>query len=167
MTSELNVNIRTLQSPEEAKDCARLMCQSEPWITLRRSYEEALGIVSDASKEVYVARATDEFVGFLVLSMRDTFAGYVRVLCVVPQCRGKGIGSTLLKFAEQRIFTESPNVFLCVSSFNQDARRLYERLGYELVGELKEYVVRGHSELLMRKSIGPLREFKPSGPIKT
>lgn len=29
-------------------------------------------------------------------------------------------------------------------------------LGYETVGELRDYVVRGESELLMRKSLGPL-----------
>jgi ribosomal protein S18 acetylase RimI-like enzyme len=44
-----------------------------------------------------------------------------------------------------------------VSSFNPRARELYERLGYEFIGELKDYLVRGHSELLMRKTIGPIR----------
>jgi ribosomal protein S18 acetylase RimI-like enzyme len=61
-----------------------------------------------------------------------------------------------MAFAEERIFQEVPNVFLCVSSFNQEAQRFYARLGYEQVGELKDYVVRGHSEFLMRKTIGPL-----------
>ena len=72
----------------------------------------------------------------------------------------RGVGRRLLAFAEERIFRESPNVFLCVSSFNAGARRLYLRLGYELIGELKDYIVRGHSELLMRKTRGPLREFQ-------
>jgi len=71
-----------------------------------------------------------------------------------PQPR---LGRQLIAFAEERIFRESPNVFLCVSSFNSDARRLYERLGYELIGELRDYLVRGSSELLMRKTIGPLQ----------
>ena len=50
---------------------------------------------------------------------------------------------------------------MCVSSFNQDAQRLYLRLGYELVGELKNYIVAGYSESLLRKTIAPLIEFKP------
>jgi RimJ/RimL family protein N-acetyltransferase len=37
------------------------------------------------------------------------------------------------------------------------ARRLYERLGYELIGELRDDLVRGSSELLLRKTIGPLQ----------
>ena len=47
-------------------------------------------------------------------------------------------------------------MFMCVSSFNQDARRLYERLGYHEVGELTNYIVEGHSEILLRKTRGPL-----------
>jgi ribosomal protein S18 acetylase RimI-like enzyme len=61
-------------------------------------------------------------------------------------------------FAVQRILRVAPKVFICVSSFNDRARSLYERLGYEVVGELKDFIVRGHSEWLLRKSIGPLAE---------
>ena len=53
------------------------------------------------------------------------------------------------------------NVFICVSSFNPRARNLYESVGYEVVGELKDYIVAGHSEILLRKTIGPLVGFKP------
>jgi [ribosomal protein S18]-alanine N-acetyltransferase len=48
---------------------------------------------------------------------------------------------------------------MCVSSFNQAAGRLYQRLGYTMIGELTDYIVAGHSEILLRKSIGPLNEF--------
>jgi ribosomal-protein-alanine N-acetyltransferase len=51
---------------------------------------------------------------------------------------------------------------MCVSSFNQHAQRLYAQLGYERVGELKNYVISRHSEILLRKTIAPLTEFKPS-----
>jgi [ribosomal protein S18]-alanine N-acetyltransferase len=46
-----------------------------------------------------------------------------------------------------------------VSSFNQGARRLYERLGYNVVGELTDYIVEGHSEILLRKTVGPMATF--------
>lgn len=58
---------------------------------------------------------------------------------------------------------ESPSVFLCVSSFNAGAQGLYRRLGYTVVGELTDYLVRGHGEVLMRKSRGPWSEFRPAG----
>ena len=69
-------------------------------------------------------------------------------------------------FAEQRILQVSPNVFMCVSSFNQSARRLYERLGYEVIGELTDYIVQGHSEFLLRKTLGPLTGFAAQAPAK-
>ena len=65
-----------------------------------------------------------------------------------------------MRFAEERIFRDSPNVFLCVSSFNTRAKALYERLGYELVGELKDYIVKGYSEYVFRKTVGPIRDFR-------
>lgn len=65
-----------------------------------------------------------------------------------------------MEFAEQRIFRDSPNVFICVSSFNDAARRLYERLGYQKVGELRDLIVPGASEHLMRKTTGAWSTFR-------
>ena len=65
-----------------------------------------------------------------------------------------------MAFAEKRIFSETPNVFVCVSSFNKGAQRFYERLGYEVIGELRDYIISGHSEILLRKTIAPLTDFK-------
>jgi ribosomal protein S18 acetylase RimI-like enzyme len=94
--------------------------------------------------------------GFIIVMTHGALLGYIRILCVDPNTRGRGLGSRLIAFAEERIFREWPNAFLFVSSFNPRARALYERLGYEVVGELKDYIVRGASEILMRKTIGPL-----------
>ncbi|MDH4196010.1 MAG: GNAT family N-acetyltransferase [Candidatus Aminicenantes bacterium] len=138
------------------------MSSQEPWLTLQRDFEESVEILSDPARESYLAMIEDRVVGFLILSLKGGFVGYLQTICVAPEWRKQGIGRRLVGFAEDRIFREAPNVFLCVSSFNPDARRLYERLGYEFVGELEDYIVRGHSELLFRKTIGPLREFKKS-----
>jgi len=157
------VSIHPLQTAEEARACARIMATSEPWLTLRRSFDDCLRLVSDPAKEVYVAYARSALVGFVILHLRGPFNGYLQTIAVFPESRRQGIGQTLIRFAEQRIFRESPNVFLCVSSFNADARKLYARLGYDQVGELKDYLVEGYSEILMRKTLGPWAEFTP-GP---
>jgi ribosomal protein S18 acetylase RimI-like enzyme len=137
------------------------MAASEPWITLGRGYEDSLRVLRDATREVYVARRDGLPVGFVILNLKGAFVGYVQTICVAPEARGQGFGTRILAFAEERIFRDHPNVFLCVSSFNRDARRLYERLGYEPVGELRDYIVTGHSEVLMRKTTGPLRDLAP------
>lgn len=139
------------------------MAASEPWLTLGRGLEASRKILSDDRKERSVALVGGERAGFLVLNMAGAFAGYIQTVCVAPQFRGRSVGTALMRFAEDRVFRDSPNLFLCVSSFNQGARRLYERLGFILVGELTDYLVAGHSELLMRKSIGPLDGFVRRG----
>jgi [ribosomal protein S18]-alanine N-acetyltransferase len=116
-----------------------------------------------------VARDESGLAGFLILCMTGAFVGYIQTICIAPTRRGQGLGSRLVEFAEQRILQVSPNVFMCVSSFNLDAKRLYERLGYKVVGELTDYIVRGHSEFLLRKTLGPLTGFSsktPAGPAK-
>lgn len=148
--------IRRLAGRAEAEACARLMASSEPWITLRRDYDAALAIFTDPGRESYGAFDGGGLAGFLVLVMHGAFTGYIQSVCVAPARRGQGLGRELMAFAERRILHETPNVFLCVSSFNPGARRLYERLGYEVVGELRDYIVPGHSEILMRKTTGPL-----------
>lgn len=85
--------------------------------------------------------------------------GYIQAVCIHPDHRGQGLGTRLVGFAEARILRESPNVFLCVSSFNRDAQRLYQRLDYKVIGELTRYIVPGHSEILLRKTTGPLTTF--------
>lgn len=135
------------------------MAASEPWLTLKRGAAESLRIVSDPSREVHLAWRDAERLGFLILNMRGAFVGYLQTICVAPEARGAGVGSEMLRWTEERVFRSTPNLFLCVSSFNPGARRLYERLGFETVGVLKDYLVAGHDEILMRKTRGPLLGF--------
>lgn len=148
--------IRPLATREEAEACARMMAATEPWITLRRDYGACLGVVLDETRERYVAYRGDRLAGLLVLNVKGAFVGYIQTVCAAEEFRGTGVGTGLVAFAEERIFREFKNAFICVSDFNHGARRLYERLGFRLVGELTDYVVAGHSELLLRKTKGPL-----------
>jgi ribosomal-protein-alanine N-acetyltransferase len=157
---EISPEIKRLQRADEAQQCAKLMAASEPWITLRRTYDNSLRMLTDPSREVYVALIKDKVVGFIVLIMSGALVGYIQTVGVVPEWRNEGIGSKLLKFAEELIFSKAPNAFMCVSSFNKKAQELYKRLGYETIGELKDYIVPGHSEILLRKTIAPITEFK-------
>jgi ribosomal protein S18 acetylase RimI-like enzyme len=151
--------IHSLASEAEAEACARMMVTSDPWKTLGATYEHCLTVIRAPQQEVYVA-ADAEPAGFIIVIMTGAFTGYIRIVCVAAEHRGSGLGTALIRFAEERIFRDSPNVFLCVSSFNTRARALYERLGYEAVGELKDYLVRGASEILMRKTVGPILEAR-------
>ena len=160
--------VRHLETDGDADACARIMASSEPWMTLGRDHAASLETVRDPTREVFVATSEGDpqVLGFLILSMRGAFVGYIQSVAVRDDWRGRGLGTALIAFAESRIFAETPNAFICVSSFNARARALYARLGYETIGELRDYIVRGHSEWLLRKSIAPLADWTSSrGPL--
>jgi [ribosomal protein S18]-alanine N-acetyltransferase len=143
----------------ECHACATLMSGTDPWLRFGTKFDTCLATVSDPTKELYGAYTDDVLVGFLLLDMRGLLRGYIQTLCVSSEARGQGSGTLLLAAVEERIHRDSPNVFMCVSSFNTGARRLYERLGYEVVGTLTDYVVAGHDELLLRKATVPWSQF--------
>ena len=138
------------------------MTSSEPWITLSIPFEVARTALSDPAREVSAVRDDRGIAGFIVVDMRGLVSGYIQIVCVRPDCRGQGLGSLLIRWAEKRISRDSPNVFICVSSFNTSARRLYERLGFEPVAVLRNLIVSGHDEILLRKTHGSWADFRRS-----
>ena len=153
-------DVQELRRVEEAPECAALMASTEPWLTLGLRQDLALVSLKDEAKEAYAVRDASGIAGFVVLDMRGLVSGYIGILCVRPDCRSRGVGSLLIRWAENRIFRNSPNAFICVSSFNTGARRLYERLGFEQVGLLRDFIVVGHDELLLRKTRGAWSDFR-------
>ena len=151
------IDVRAMQSTGDAEWAAKVMSGSEPWLTLATGYERSLALLANGSRERYLAEVSGKRAGFLMVSMQGAFVGYVQLLGVAAEFRGRGVGKALIEFAERRIFRETPNVFICVSDFNRDAQRFYARMGYERVGELRDFIVAGYSELLLRKTIGPIR----------
>ena len=154
-----SITARRLASREDEEWCARLMSTSDPWRAIGRDYDASLSVIRDPTAEVHIAEEGGSRVGFISLSLVGLLNGYIRSIAVAPSHRDRGIGSQLIAIAEARIFEGSPNAFLCVTSFNTRARSLYERLGYRYVGELSDFMVRGASELLYRKTRGPWSEF--------
>ncbi len=153
------IDIRPPQTPDELIAGAQMMSSTEPWITLQRDYAQAYQSLTHPDKEIYMAVLNDQLVGLIVLNMHGVLVGYIQSICVAAKWRSQGIGTALLIHAEQRILRDSPNIFLLVSSFNQAAYRLYERCGYQQIGEIPDFIVRGSSEIIMRKTIAPLAEY--------
>ena len=158
---DLALTIRPLRDAAEARYCAGFIVASDPWVTLGLTFEQATQRLTDPTREVHVATVEEEIAGVLILFLDGVLKGYIQTIAVHPEWRAHGIGTRMMEFAEQRIFQLSPNVFLCVSSFNANAQKFYAQLGYQRVGELTDFVVKGSSELLMRKTRGPLLNFKP------
>lgn len=153
------LKLEHLQGHEDVSACAQIMASSEPWITLQRTHDALLPVISDPAKEVHLVRDAQGIAAFIILDMRGPMAGYIQTIAVRADRRSTGLGAALLSAVEMRVYERTPNVFLCVSSFNERAQKFYERMGYERIGLWRQYVVASADEVLMRKSIGPLRTF--------
>ena len=144
-------------APADYEWCARLMAASEPWITLRRDLEACRIVLARPGAELFVGSDPKSkacsLLGFILVAPYG-FAGspYLASIAVAPEARGQSVGSQLMAFAEKR-FADRGHLFLLVSSFNQRAQHFYRQCGYQFVGELKDYIVPGHSELIFHKRL--------------
>ena len=135
---------------------AHLMSGSDPWVTLRRGFEDCKKACTDESCLLFIARLEGQPCGFILLHPRGVAGSpYIRSVAVAAGYRDRGIGRLLVEFAENLFRDKARFIFLCVSSFNTRARALYERLGYAAAGELVDYVIDGASEILMSKRLVP------------
>ena len=90
---------------------------------------------------------------------------YISNLAVYPEYQGKGLGTRLLRMAEDkaREFGAS-RIVLDVEAGNKDAIRLYKKIGYTVATELREIGV-GKERLRFLRMIKLLapRAFRSSG----
>lgn len=139
---------------------AAMMVQTDPWITLGFDYAACRKAFDGPCKEVFIIETANGLAGFAILQVCGTFNGYIQTICMAASERNKGLGKVLLAFCEKRILLNSPNIFICVSSFNEGAKRLYLSLGFETVGLLKNFIKEGFDEWLLRKSAGARMGYK-------
>jgi ribosomal protein S18 acetylase RimI-like enzyme len=158
--SELGISINKTSDSTDLTWCAQLMAGNEPWLTLKRDLDKCQCLLQDPLSEVYLLTDGTERVGFVMIKMKGAFCGYLQTIAIDTPYRRKGIGEAAIGYIEAIIFTTYSNVFMCVSSFNHRAQELYQRLGYETVGIFKDLVEKGHDEILLRKTIGPMNAFR-------
>ena len=141
--------------------CRRLILGSEPWITLQYDDTDVQAIVrSVPSANLLVAQVEECTVGFALSAPGVLLGEYLKNLVVDPALQTQRIGRRLMAELERRAFQRWPNVYLCVSDFNRSARQFYQRLGYEEVGVLRDLLLPGKGEVLMRKSVAAWTPFK-------
>jgi len=96
-----------------------------------------------------------QMVGFIAGDVRRMEGvAWIATVAVLPEYRGRGIGSALLKACEKKISVN--RVRLCVRTSNDVAIRLYDKFGYVKVGEWTRYYQDGESALVMEKKLPAL-----------
>jgi len=148
--------IRPPKNDEEIAAAVAILAGSDPWMTLGMKAGEIKKRFYDPMLESFVVLHGREVIGTATIQMKGACTGYIKSLAVKEGWRNQRTGSRLMDFLEEKIFSVLPNVFLCVSSFNGEAKRFYMKRGYEEIGVLKDFTVKGYDEIFMRKTTGPL-----------
>ena len=104
-----------------------------------------------ADSRCIVAIEQDSVIGFLAFE-QVLDEGSIIEVAVAPDCRRKGIAKALITQAIQSA-DGSAAVFLEVRESNAPAVSLYEALGFEQIGERKDYYDRPkENAIIMRKN---------------
>ena len=83
-----------------------------------------------------------EIVGFTVI-LENPPDAEIHNLFICNELRGRGLGKILFKQAIQMLSAEVENLYLEVSEDNNIAIALYKSLGFEEIGERKNYYRKG------------------------
>lgn len=163
----MNPKIRRTSSLSDVALCAHLMASSPPWNELFFTEERCLENLSDPSLELHIAEFDGGFVGFMATRATGMEGEpLLEYICVKPQYRSRGVGTRMLEHAEEILFPDANNIYLFVSDINPRAIALYKKIGYEQVGELKNYNLWGQTEYIYRKFRRPRQEqFVPQGSL--
>lgn len=146
--------------------CAAIMSGLPLWreygVTFREARDTFAAALGGAA-QVEVADDGGRILGFVEYLVRGTLghSGYVWAIGVAADAQERGVGGRLMDAAEASIFKAGPNVFLLVNASNAGAQRFYERRGYRRIGEITDYVRPGLTEILYRKTQGPIRADRP------
>ena len=119
----------------------------QPWA--RASFQSAL---DDKQRSVFLVAQSEEIVAFgLAWSVGEE--AEIATLAVAPEARGQGLGEAILHALLERLAMRGVrDVFLEVRPSNEQARKLYQRLGFTLVGERANYYADGESALVLKKT---------------
>ncbi len=151
----MTMRIRKLEK-SDIDSVARIVAETELWQKYGLNFKKARvrfekGLQRGA--DIYIAEIENEIVGFIWYVPDGAFdrSGYIELIGVGKNFRGKGVGQKLMKFVENLFSPES--IFLLVSDFNEKAQKFYSHLGYKKVGEIEDYVVEGITEFIFYKKV--------------
>jgi diamine N-acetyltransferase len=140
---------------EQAQQVAEMLAASEPWLSLNFSAASLAGYLrrEDAALHRYLVSVDGKVAGIICVRHPWLRGPYIELLGVSPNQRGKGIGKQVLAWVEAEARRESKNLWVLTSSFNHQAQKFYQSLGFYPIGPIQGLVSPEHDEILLRKVI--------------
>ncbi|HEY8263919.1 MAG TPA: GNAT family N-acetyltransferase [Methyloceanibacter sp.] len=141
-------------SPADCPSLAAAIVAMEPWSVMDYPADRLSEFL--ASPDGGVTRCLIEVGGERagVISVRYPWlkGPYLELLALLPPFQRKGIGGMLLeRFESEAVSREARNLFVCASSFNENALRFYRSHGFRDAAVLPGLVAEGYDEILLRK----------------
>ena len=136
-----------------------MLADSEPWKRLGYTATDWARLFDGMpqGRDAFVIETNGSVAGLALIRQRFLMGDYLELLAIAPGARGKGLGGILLTYLEELVFARAKNLFVCVSDFNQEARRFYRKHGYQKIGPIPNFLIPGSSEILLRKTVGPVK----------
>jgi ribosomal protein S18 acetylase RimI-like enzyme len=136
-----------------------ILTSSDPWKRLGFTAPDWLRIFSPlpAGRDTFILEVESNVLGIAIVRRKFLFGDYLELLGIAPSATGRGFGSSLLSHVESLTFARAPNLFACVSDFNDAARSFYRKQGYKEIGPMPNFLIPGYAEILLRKTAGPAR----------
>jgi len=117
-------------------------------------------LLEELPEAFIVAEISGKIVGYIMCKMEHGFSnfkklgfvkkGHVVSVAVIDEHRGKGFGSVLVEEAVKGVkIRECSEMYLEVRCSNNDAVRLYEKLGFSITQRLKAYYRDGEDAYVM------------------
>ena len=148
LQSEASVTIETatLRDLSALRTIERICFPKDAWPLL-----DLISVLSFPGVIRLKALSAREMVGFVASDVRRMEGiAWIATIAVLPAYQRQGVGTTLMEACEAHIPLK--RIRLCVRPTNQSAIRLYERFGYNRVGEWTKYYQDGESALVMEKT---------------
>lgn len=140
---------------DNLQDCVESLYASELTSSYFQTEEYTKAWVNEGLErdEIYIAIKDAMVIGFMRIDLLGAFAKFplLRVIAVKDVYRNRGYGKEMLHYYEKISFEVADKLFLLVSEFNGNAKRLYSRLDYKEVGLIPGLYKKEYSEHLMMK----------------
>ncbi|MEZ4647467.1 MAG: GNAT family N-acetyltransferase [Candidatus Eisenbacteria bacterium] len=148
--------------PAERQDLDGLVrlertCYRGVYAEHRWEREQFAYYVRNPKARIAVCRRDSHYCGYITGIFSQRTRGRVAALlsvAVAPECRHRGIGTSLLRWFEAESRREGcVSIDLEVALVRRSARRLYERCGYEPIEIRADYYGPGDDAVRMRKTL--------------
>jgi ribosomal protein S18 acetylase RimI-like enzyme len=126
-----HVNVRPIRPAEF--ESARALLAASGW-TKKVESAEVFAKSVQASQISLVAEEAGRIVGFLRAISDGVFNGYISMVAVAPEHRGRGIGTALVQAA----IGQSANITWVLRADREGVQRFYESLGFQKSGVAME-----------------------------